>query len=140
MSLAGARANASAGRSPRSCPGRFHPDDVVVALAVDQLLARIDPGAIWRSAYGDADRLPGRKVVLGTPRQMLELDAAEPFEHPDRFSDDLWADAVARNDRDTVNHAGILLNCFRLPTPGSQIPKPKAQSPKAKGQSPGSGS
>src|SRR6185503_10148228 len=49
--------HASSTRSDGICSGRFHGDNVVAALAVDQLVVGIDAGAGRLPRYGDADRL-----------------------------------------------------------------------------------
>ena len=50
------------------------------------------------------DRLACRKKVIGAPRQVVHIHAAERLQHFDSLSDDLRPDAVARDHCNAVGH------------------------------------
>ncbi len=55
------------------------------------------------------NRLAGVEIVVGAPRQMMQIDPADRLENLHRLGDHLFADAVAGNDRDLMCHQRILV-------------------------------
>src|SRR5690606_3999381 len=79
------RGDASSARPRRA--SRFHRDDVVPALAVDQLAVRIDAGANRLARHGDADRLPAAADAVALEVQRF----ADAVEREVEVGIDRWA-------------------------------------------------
>ena len=54
------------------------------------------------------NRFARGEIVIGAPRQVMQIDATDCLEDLDRLGDHLFADAVAGNDRDSMRHERIL--------------------------------
>src|SRR5688572_23455276 len=89
-----------------------------VAIVGDaRVTERADENGVERSQRLVApgrDRLASGEKVIRSPRQRVEIDAADSFEDTDSFGNDLVADAVARNDRDTGGHTAQSTVAFTL--------------------------